>query len=491
MQEAYQKNTPYVQGLLRLMKIGRRYPRPIPGDDIRPGIMEDMSKYILKMVFAHVAPRGALYKVSAVFANGEEFKNFDSGKPDIKVIFKTRWAQWRSIIFLPIGLFDAYIDGTVDIEGENPIHKLAILGHAAGVDEQGKWSFLAINPFVKLKHKWCEWTQDNIVRERAIHNAEFHYSQPVELFKYMLGETIGYSEGYWTPKTANINQAKHNLYEYICQKLQLKPGMKVLEVGSGWGFLPIYMVKNYDVDVVVYNPTKEQNEFMQKRFEKYGVADRIRIEFGVHDDIVKEGKGVFDRFVSIGVHEHHGMNKKLYKSWWHSIHEVLKDRGIGVISTSSFMDYRMTGWLTLKYIWPGGHIPCVPMEITTLDRAGFTLIEWENLWPHYYRTLKLWRDRFKHYWPQIHASNPKAFDENFRRRWTMYLEGVPETFERSLDNSHFIFVKGRYVDGYPKTLEGRYLKANFKEGDDIVECFPMDDEAVPSPIWADAVEKVV
>lgn len=246
--------------------------------------------------------------------------------------------------------------------------------------------------------------------------------------------------------------------------------MKVLEVGSGWGFLPIYMVKNYDVDVVVYNPTTEQNEYMQERFKRHGVSDRIRLVFGDHRDIVNEGK-IFDRFVSIGVHEHHGMRKEMYRMWWHSISQVLKDRGIGVISTSSFMEWCIGGYLSLKYIWPGGHIPCVPMEISTLHKEGFTLIEWENLWTHYWRTMKMWGDRFKEHWPRIQASNPKVFDERFKRRWTMYLEAFPDSFERRLDCSHFIFVKGRYADGYPITLEDRYRKANFRTGKDAVECY--------------------
>lgn len=414
--------------------------------------------------------KGSRNTVNVIFANQSEFANHDDDtQPDVRITFKTFGAQWRTIIFLPIGFLDAYIDGSVDLEGENPIHVLAALGNAYA-SAAGKRNILKINPLTWLKHAWCEWTQDNIVRERAMRNAEFHYSLPVDLFKVMLGETVGYSEGYWVEGTETINQAKHNLYEYICQKLQLRPGMKVLEVGSGWGFLPIYMVKKYDVDVVVYNPTKEQNEYMRARFKRHGVAERIRLEYGDHRDIVREGE-VFDRFVSIGVHEHHGMRKKMYHMWWNNIHAVLKDRGIGVISTSSFMEHVMTGYLTLKYIWPGGHIPSVPLEISTLHEEGFTLIEWENLWPHYYRTLKLWRDRFKEHWTELHSAHPQVFDERFKRRWLMYLEGVPETFERQLDNSHFIFVKGRYEDGYPKTLEGRYEKADFRRGSDSVECY--------------------
>jgi cyclopropane-fatty-acyl-phospholipid synthase len=430
-----------------------------------------MSTRILKYIFRIIAEHNKTWRVLAKFADKSEYRNYEEGTPHLTITFHTRGAQWWTILFLPIGLFDGYVDGTIDLEGENPIHILAILGHAAGIESKKKFSFISQNPLAWFRHKWCEWTQDNVVRSRAIANAEFHYALPVDLFKYKLGETLGYSEGYWVDGTQNINQAKHNLYEYICQKLQLKPGMKVLEVGSGWGFLPIYMVKNYDVDVIVYNPTKEQNDYMRERFKRHGVSDRIRIEFGVHGDIMKEGKGTIDRFVSIGVHEHHGMRKTMYTEWWHSISHILKEKGIGVISTSSFMDYRMTGYLTLKYIWPGGHIPSVPLEISMLHKEGLTLIEWENLWPHYYKTLMLWRDRFKQYWPQIHASNPKVFDERFKRRWTMYLEGVPETFERGLDNSHFIFVKGRDVNAYPHTLEDRYTNAKFRTGNDSVECY--------------------
>jgi len=433
-----------------------------------------MSASILKIIFKVIAKPDGKWKVKVLFFNKSEFKNYEGdGHFDVSIIFRTVWAQWRTIIFLPVGLLDGYIDGSIDIEGVNPIYKLAALGHAVSAEKSHEGLLRKVfkqNPLVWFRHKWCEWTQDNIIRRRAIKNAEFHYSQPVELFKYKLGETIGYSEGYWVEGTENINQANHNLYEYICQKLQLKPDIKVLEVGSGWGFLPIYMVKNYDVDVVIYNPTKEQNKFMKDRFERHGVANRIRIEFGTHRDIVKEGK-TFDRFVSIGVQEHHGMNKKMYKMWWHSIAQVLKERGIGVISTSSFMNYKMTGYLTLKYIWPGGHIPSIPLELSSMHDEGLMLIELENLWPHYNRTLKVWRDRFKEYWPQIHESNPEVFDEKFRRRWIMYLEGVPETFEYGLDCSHFIFVKGRYPDAYPATLENRYLKTNFRTGDDKVECY--------------------
>ncbi|MBI4093962.1 class I SAM-dependent methyltransferase [Candidatus Kaiserbacteria bacterium] len=431
-----------------------------------------MSTFILRRIFQKIGGAGN-DSVRVTFADGSQYKNYSGDQsPNLSIRFKTRYAQWRTIIYLPVGFFDAYIDGSVDLEGDTPIARIARLGHAAGIqrDKGGLRRMLSRNPLVWLRDAWCELTQDNVSRERAIRNAEFHYALPAELFKYKLGNTLGYSEGYWVQGTETLDQAKHNLYEYICQKLQLKPGMKVLEVGSGWGYLPIYMVKKYDVDVVVYNPTKEQNDYMQRRFERHGVADRIRIEFGVHADIMKE-RSTFDRFVTIGVHEHHGIRKRMYRLWWKSIAHVLKDGGIGVISTSSYMDHRMTGYLTLRYIWPGGHIPSIPMEIAIMREEGLRLVELENLWTHYQRTVAIWRDRFKKFWPEIHAANPTVFDEQFRRRWIMYLEAVAQHFDDKLDCSHLIFVKGGDPDAYPRTLEGRYLNADFRKGGDVVECY--------------------
>lgn len=180
-----------------------------------------MSTFILKKIFSIIAGTNAKWKVKIKFANNSEYKNFiGEEKPDLGIIFHTVGAQWWTILFLPIGFFEGYVDGKIDLEGENPIHKLAHLGHTAGIENKNRSRFLSQSPLTWLRHKWCEWTQDNIKRERAIKNAEFHYSLPVELFKYKLGETIGYSEGYWVEGTENINQAKHNLYEYICQKLQ-------------------------------------------------------------------------------------------------------------------------------------------------------------------------------------------------------------------------------------------------------------------------------
>ena len=119
-------------------------------------------------------------------------------------------------------------------------------GTAPGSASDKSWYALATKSTELKSARWAqEWRQDGGGREQSIRNAEFHYSLHPALFESMLGDTVGYSEGLWAPDTKTLNQAKFNNYEYVCRKLRLEPGMTVLEVGAGWGYMPIYMAKRY------------------------------------------------------------------------------------------------------------------------------------------------------------------------------------------------------------------------------------------------------
>ena len=433
-----------------------------------------MSNFILRLIFAWVG-KTSEHKFKIVFSNGAVFETGAHGAsvpPAVTIVFKKWWVQWWSIIFFYEGFLEMYVEGHIDILGDGALNKMAYTAYSAfrAARENGGGSRLRMgNPFLMVRKWWQEKIQNNTNRERSMRNADFHYSNNPFLFETILGETVGYSEGYWTPDTQNINQAKHNNYEYICRKLRLQPGMRVLEVGSGWGFLAIHMVKKYDVDVVIYNPVKVQNDYMQKRFERNGVADRITIILGDHRDIMNEA-GTFDRFVTIGVHEHHGYVRSQYALWWRSIAAALKENGIGVISTSGYLHRAQTSFFTLKYIWPGGNLPSLPDELRMLDEHDLTLVEVENLWPHYQKTSAEWDKRFNEHWPEIQKSDPKRFNERFKRAWLLYLDTITQVFWYGLDCYHITFTKGRSADNYPWTHDSKY-EADFREGDQEVECY--------------------
>lgn len=407
-----------------------------------------IAQLVLRRIFQSVSQQGDGPAITVIFADGSVFKNRPADPPRVLVRFKSRWAEWRTVLFFFEGLFESYIDGEVELEGDQPIMTLAKMGHGIQLSPAAFWQNMRRNPLNGIRQIAQEWRQNNVNRSQAIRNAEFHYAFPPAFFEYMLGETLGYSEGLWTTDTNTLAQASYNNYEYICWKLRLEPGMKVIEVGPGWGYMPIYMTKRYGVDVTVYNPVRRQNDYMRERFRRHGVGDKIRLVEGDHRDIMQEA-GRFDRFVSIGVHEHAGHSLRQYRLWARSIAAALKEGGVGVVSTTSFMVRQMTNLLVLKYIFPGGHLPSLPDTLTAFDQAGLTLVEVENLWPHYRRTLDQWRRNFAAHWPEIHKADPEVFTEKFRRAWTMYLEGTVEVFRDSLDLSHIVFTKGRDADYYP------------------------------------------
>jgi len=407
-----------------------------------------IARLALRRIFHNVSKKGDGPALSVIFADGSAYKNRPGEKHRVLIRFKTRRAEWYAFLFFFEGLFESYIDGQVDLEGDQPIITLARMGHGIDLVPAAFWENLLRNPLNALRQAVQEWRQNNTNRAQAVCNAEFHYSLHPALFEHMLGETVGYSEGLWTADTKTLTQAKFNNYEYICWKLRLEPGMKVLEVGPGWGYMPIYMTKRYGVDVTVYNPVRRQNDYMRERFRRHGVGDKIRLVEGDHRDIAQE-RGRFDRFVSIGVHEHAGYSLRQYQLWAGSIAAALKDGGVGVVSTSSFMLRQMTNLLTLKYIFPGGHLPSLPDTLAAFDRSGLMLVEVENLWPHYQRTVDQWRQNFASHWSEIQKHDPAIFTERFRRAWTMYLEGTVEVFRDSLDLSHIVFTKGRNANYYP------------------------------------------
>jgi cyclopropane-fatty-acyl-phospholipid synthase len=431
-----------------------------------------ITRLALRQIFVRIGSKSNDTALCVEFADGSVCKTCPSKKrSEVLIRFRNRRAELRTLLFFYEGLFESFVSGDVDLEGDQPIATLARLGHsAARASAANSWFRTLRNPLNEIRHRVQEWRQNGANREQAIRNAEFHYASPTALFKAILGDTMGYSEGLWTPEATTLNQAKYNNYEYICRKLQLKPGMTVLEVGAGWGYMPIYMATRYHIDVTVYNPVRRQNDYMRERFRRYGLSEKIRLVEGDHRDIVREGSR-FDRFLSIGVHEHAGHRLRQYRRWAESIAAVLKEGGIGVVSTTSWMVRQTIGLLTLEYIFPGSHVPSLPDTLAAFHRAGLMLVEVENLWPHYQRTLDEWRKNFAREWPELQKSDPRVFTETFRRRWTLYLEATGEAFEDSLDLAHIVFSKGRNEHCFPSLRGSSRVEIDLIGGDQAPECY--------------------
>jgi hypothetical protein len=180
------------------------------------------ARLALCKIFERIGARSCDTALRVEFSDGSVYQNGpDQQRREVSVTFRSRWAEWRVLLFFYEGLFEGFIGGDVDLAGDQPIATLAKLGHSARLDSDKSWTRLAQNPLIWLREWTQEWRQDGGGHAQAVLNADFHYALPPALFEAMLGGTLGYSEGLWTPETKTLDQAKFNGYEYICRKLRL------------------------------------------------------------------------------------------------------------------------------------------------------------------------------------------------------------------------------------------------------------------------------
>jgi len=393
----------------------------------------------LRQIFQRVG-RGQTAILRVVFSDGTAISTQD-GEPDVTIIFRTRAAERRTSLLGYVGLFESHFDGEVDFVGNRPVAQLMRMAFSS------TYRYRA-NPLLLAMRTYLEWRDNNRNFLKAKANARRHYGLPFEFFRLMLGDDCLYAEGYWTEPTATLAEAQRERCDYICRKLMLRPGDKLVEVGSGWGYMAIHAAETYGVEVVNYGLVPEQNRVMQQRLEQRKLTERVRIVARDHRDLLQE-PNAYDRYLSVGVYEHAGRNCQ--PAWIRSIATALKPGGIGMLSTTGYIARFATEPLTLKYVFPGGYVPSLPRTLELLDDHGLHVVDVEELSWHYQRTAEHWLANFEARWPDIQAIDPARFTERFRRIWTYYLCGVIEGFRPgggNLNLHHITFTKGK----------GAYLK---------------------------------
>jgi cyclopropane-fatty-acyl-phospholipid synthase len=395
--------------------------------------------WFLRQIFRRVVHgQSACLRVS--FANGDSWQN-RAGKPEVKIVFKTRSAEHRTILLGYVGFFEAFFESDVDIAGERAVGVLMRMAYSSDYQYRA-------NPFVVAKRKFLEWRDGNADAAKARRNARRHYGLPFDFFRMMLGEDALYAEGYWLKGTESLAEAQRLRCDYICRKLMLRPGDRMVEVGSGWGTMAMLAAERYGAQVVNYGLVPEQNLIMQERLEQRGLAGQVRIVERDHRDLLHEPDS-YDRYLSVGVYEHAG--RSWQPAWIKSIATALKYGGVGMISTCSYMEQFATEFLTIKYIFPGGSVPSLPRTLELMEKSGLHVVDIEELGWHYQRTAEHWLTNFENCWPEIQVADPQVFTEKFRRIWIYYLCGVIEGFRPrggNLNLHHITFTKGKgYMDG--------------------------------------------
>jgi len=241
---------------------------------------------------------------------------------------------------------------------------------------------------------------------RSFRVGKHHYDIGNDLFECMLGERMIYSCGYWKG-AENLDQAQENKLDLICRKLELEPGMWVLDVGCGWGGTAKFVSERYNVQVTGVTVSKEQTAMAQETCRDLPVQ--------IHLKDYREINGQFDRIFSIGMFEHVG--EKNYRTFMRTMKNLLKEDGLFLLHTiGANRSTKIINAWTNRHIFPNSYVPSL-QEISNVVEGQFVLEDWQSFGADYDRTLMSWYRNFERSWPGL----KEVYGERFYRMWRYFL----------------------------------------------------------------------
>lgn len=296
-----------------------------------------------------------------------------------------------------LGLGEAYMDGWWDCEAIDQMIDLAL---RADLERRvkGNWKM------------WWPVLQSKLINlqssRRAYQVGEEHYDLGNDLYEAMLDKRMNYTCGYWRD-AQDLDSAQEAKLDLVCRKIELEPGMTVLELGCGFGAFAKFAAEKYGAHVTGVTVSREQVELGMK------MSAGLPVELKLQDYRLVEG--TYDRVISIGVMEHVGY--KNYHTYMDVVNRTLKDDGIAFIHTigGNLSVTTANAWTT-KYIFPNGMLPSIAQLGAVMENL-FIMEDWHNFGPDYDPTLMAWYDNFEKAWPELKSK----YDERFYRMWKFYL----------------------------------------------------------------------
>ena len=353
-----------------------------------------------------------------------------SGTP-VNITIKTPLAATKIAADADLYLGECYMEGSLDVSGGTTIYDaLALLAYNAQAHKMPKIAKAANAVRIALKRV----DQYNPVG-KAKNNVAHHYDLSGALYDLFLDRDRQYSCAYFETDDGSLEDAQLAKKRHLAAKLDIKPGMKVLDIGSGWGGLGLYIAEICGAEVTGVTLSEEQYKLSNERAEQRGVSDRVQF-------LLKDYRHLdtrFDRIVSVGMFEHVGVGH--FKEFFTKVNSLLKDDGVAVlhsINRSAGPD-ATSAWIK-KYIFPGGYIPALSEVLPYIEKSGLYVTDIEILRLHYARTLREWYLRFAD-----HRERAKElYDERFCRMWEFYL-AVSECAFRyvGMNNFQIQFVKNQ------------------------------------------------
>ncbi|MGE0023371.1 MAG: class I SAM-dependent methyltransferase, partial [Hyphomicrobium sp.] len=302
---------------------------------------------------------------------------------------------------------EAYMDGRMSFEGSTLRDFLTLFS----INRLSLGSYPLQKVLKRVSIGLRRFQQANPIG-KAQKNVAHHYDIGNEFYRLFLDRGMQYSCAYFASDDDTLEEAQHNKLRLIASKLGLKPGQKVLDIGSGWGDMVLYLARIADIQAVGVTLSKEQCRLANEKAKALGLADRVRFELRDYRDLSER----FDRIVSVGMFEHVGVHH--YNEFFAKVNDLLTDDGVMLLHSIGHMSPPGTAspWLR-KYIFPGAYSPALSEVFTSVEQNSLWVTDLEFLRLHYAKTLAHWERRFQANRAKVAA----MYDERFCRMWEFYL----------------------------------------------------------------------
>ena len=366
---------------------------------------------VLQYVFGSFIRHGTLRLTTA---RGTVLQFGDGTGAPVAVRFTTRATELAVLRDPELAVGEAYMDGTLVIEQGSIID---FLGLAMSQDYGGRSPWFARLQWV-VRYLSRPFAQFN-PPARARANVAHHYDLDKRLYALFLDADRQYSCAYFEHPEQSLDDAQLAKKRHIAAKLLIGPDARVLDIGSGWGGMGLYLAEICGAQVTGITLSDEQLALSRERAEEKGLAGRVAFRLQDYRDVAER----FDRIVSVGMFEHVGVVH--YDVFFRKCAELLDDGGAMLLHSIGRSEGRgITNPWIAKYIFPGGYIPALSEVLPAVERAGLLVTDVEILRLHYAETLKHWRDRFLAHRDDLE----KLYDGRFVRMWEFYLAASEMSF---------------------------------------------------------------
>jgi len=338
-----------------------------------------------------------------------------------------------------VRLAEDYLSGGIDVEGDmESLFSLTDFMLNAGWTWKQRFSAF-----------WNAWrlpsghshdsSREVRAGRKARHNSKrsiaHHYDVSNDFYRLWLDPEMVYSCAYFEDGKQTLAGAQQDKLDYICRKLRLQPGQKLLDIGCGWGALVLWAARHYGVKAHGITLSEEQYRYAQQRIRDEGLEDQVTVELRDYRDLPDQAQ--YDRVVSVGMFEHIGL--KNFDTYFSTVRRVLKKGGL-------FLNHGITndsGWgrtpvrrFVNRYIFPDGELARISDVNDAMEKAGFELLDVESLRRHYAMTLRRWVKSLEAHKDQaIRAAGDKVY-----RLWRLYMAGSAYYFERGSINVYQVLV---------------------------------------------------